>query len=188
MQISARALITAVHGLLFGGFFILALFGLVVELIRSTYSAPHSDLSERGRSLASLYLWATAILGWAAVFAGVYMVYPWYRAIPPLGTTDFAAFPQHLLLASTATSRWNRLGMEWKEHVAWVAPIATTMAAYVMVNQRSAMKGYRQIRTAILAFALVAFASAGTAALFGAMINKQAPVNGGREIHLMSEP
>jgi hypothetical protein len=107
---------------------------------------------------------------------------------PALGTTDFAAFPQHLLLASTATSRWNRLGMEWKEHVAWVAPIATTMAAYVMVNQRSAMKGYRQIRTAILVFALVAFASAGTAALFGAMINKQAPVNGGQEIHLMSEP
>jgi hypothetical protein len=107
---------------------------------------------------------------------------------PALGSTDFAAFPQHLLLASSATSGWHRLGMEWKEHVAWVAPIAMTMAAYAMINQRLALKAYPQIRGAILVFALVAFASAGTAALFGAMINKQAPVHGRRKIHLMSEP
>jgi len=188
MQINARALITGIHGLLFGGFFILALFGLVVELIRSAYTTPDSNLSERGRSLASFYLWATALLGWAAVFVGLYIVYPWYRAVPPLGTTDFAAFPQHLLLARSATSGWHRLGMEWKEHVSWVAPIAVTVAADVMINQRSAMKAYPQIRKAILVFALVAFASAGTAALFGAMISKNAPVNGGREIHLISQP
>jgi hypothetical protein len=188
MQISVRAFITAVHGLLFGVFFVLAVFGLVVELIRSTYAAPDSELNRQGRSLAAVYVWATAILGWAAVFVGTYIVYPWYRAVPPPGIADLASFPQSLLLASTATSGWHRLGMEWKEHVAWLAPIAVTMVAYVLTKQRSAIKAYPQIRKAVLAFALIAFASAVIAALFGAMINKHAPTKGGSEIHLLKEP
>jgi hypothetical protein len=188
MQISVRAFITAVHGLLFGGFFILAVFGLLVELIRSTYAAPDSELNRKGRSLAAVYLWGTVILGWAAVFVGTYIVYPWYRAVPPPGIADLASFPQRFLLASTATSGWHRLGMEWKEHVAWLAPIAVTMAAYVLTKQRSAIKAYPQIRKAVLAFALIAFASAVTAALFGSMINKHAPTKGGSEIHLLKEP
>lgn len=172
--------------MLFGGFFVLALFGVVVELIRSTYGAPDSDQSQRGRSLAVLYLWTTAILGWLAVFVGTYLVYPWYRVVPPMGTADLTEFPQRLLLASGTTSGWHRLGMEWKEHVAWIAPFVITMAAYVMISQRPAMKAYPQIRRAVLVFVLVAFVSAGTAALFGAMISKNAPVNGGPDIHLMS--
>jgi hypothetical protein len=188
MQMSARALITAVHGMLFGGFFSLAVFGILVELIRSSYAEPGSELTQRGRSVASVYLWITAALGWAAVLAGTYFVYPWYRAIPPPGIADLTAFPQALLLASSTTSGWHRLGMEWKEHVAWLAPIAITMFAYIATTQRSAMKAYPQIRRAVLIFALVAFASAGAAAFFGAMINKHAPVKGGREIHLLREP
>lgn len=188
MQISVRALVTVIHGLLFGGFFIMGAFALFVELMRSAYSTAPSELSPRGRSLANLFLWVTVALGWAAVFAGAYLVYPWYRAVPPVGTTDLTGFPQRLLLASSTTAGWHELGMEWKEHVAWLAPIAFTMIAYLFTKQRQAIKKHPQIREAILTFTLTGFAAAGIAGFFGAMINKHAPVKGGSEIHLLTEP
>lgn len=187
MQISARAFFTAIHGLLFGGFFLLTAFGVLVELTRSAYASQPSELTRPGRSLATFYLCVTAILGWAAVFAGTYIVYPWYRAIPPPGAA-LAGFPQSLLLASSTTSGWHRLGMEWKEHLAWFAPMLITMVAYVLIKERSAVARHPQVRRAVLTFALVAFASASVAAFFGAMISKHAPVKGGSEIHLLKEP
>jgi len=187
MQISVRAFVSAIHGLLFGGFFLLTAFGVLVELSRSINAAQPSELTGRGRSLATFYLCVTAILGWAAVFAGTYIVYPWYRAIPPAGAA-LTGFPQSLLLASSTTSGWHRLGMEWKEHLAWFAPMLITAVAYVMIKQRSAIAKHPQVRRAVLTFALVAFASAGIAAFFGAMINKHAPVKGGSEIHFLKEP
>ncbi|HKV24249.1 MAG TPA: hypothetical protein VJN93_06620 [Candidatus Acidoferrum sp.] len=187
MQVSPRALITAIHGLLFGGFFLLAVFGVVVELIRSAFASETSELTNSGRFLASLYLWMTAFLAWAAVALGTYFVYPLYRAVPPPGTTDLASFPQALLLASNTTSGWHRLAMEWKEHIAWLTPIAATMFAYVMTRQRLAMRAHAQVRKAVATFALVAFASAAIAAFFGAMINKHAPVDGKSQIQLLKE-
>jgi hypothetical protein len=187
MQFSVREFITAIHGLLFGGVFILGTFGVVVELIRSAYATEASKLTDSGRSLASFYLSITAALGWAAVLAGTYIVYPWYRAVPPAGTTNLTGFPKSLLLASSATSGWHNLGMEWKEYVAWLAPTAITMVAYIWTKQRPAMKRSPQVGKAVLVFALVAFAAAGAAGLFGAMINKKAPVKGGSEIHLLTE-
>jgi hypothetical protein len=187
MQISVREFITVIHGLLFGSFFILGIFGIVVELTRSAYATEPSKLTAVGRSFASLYLSITAVLGWAAVLAGTYIIYPWYRAVPPAGTTDLTEFPKSLLLASNTTSGWHSLGMEWKEYVAWLAPIAITMVAYVWTKQRAAIQKYPQVRKAVLVFALVAFAAAGAAGFFGAMINKHAPVKGGSEIHLLKE-
>ena len=188
MQISVRGMITAIHGILFGGFFLLAIFGVLIELLRSGFASQTSELTKSGRSLAALYLWTSAIIGWAAAVIGTYFVYPVYRAVPPPGTADLASFPQALLLASNTTSGWHRVGMEWKEHVGWLAPIAATMIAYVMTRQRSSMKAHAQVRKAILTFALIAFASSAIAAFFGAMINKHAPVEGGREIRLLKEP
>jgi hypothetical protein len=186
MEISQRALITALHGMLFGGFFLMAIFGLLVELCRSTWATQPTELTSGGRSLERLYLILMVSVGWAAVLLGAYVVYPWYRAIPPAGVTDLALYPQRFLLSSPATSGWHSIGMEWKEHVAWMAPIAITMAAWVLPNQRAAVRKYPQIRRAVLAFALVAFLAAGLASFLGAMIDKAAPVNGGSTIHLMA--
>jgi hypothetical protein len=187
MEISARALASELHGMLFGGFFLMALFGIIVELFRSSFVKQPSELTARGYSLKRLYLTVTVAMGWAAVLLGAYIVYPWYRAIPPVGVADLAGFPQRLLLASPGTSGWHKLGMEWKEHVGWLAPIAVTMIAYVMTKHRLAMKRYPQIRTAVLVFALVALVSGGIAGFFGAMIDNHAPVKGGATIHLVGE-
>lgn len=160
----------------------------MVELVRANFEVKSAELCGTGRLLASVYVWASAAIGWIAVLLGAYVVYPWYRVVPSTGTINLAAFPQRLLLASLTTSGWHSLGMEWKEHVAWLAPMAATMVAYVLSTQRLALKKHPQARNAVLVFAFAALASAGIAAFFGAMISKHAPVEGGSTVHLVGEP
>jgi hypothetical protein len=74
--------------------------------------------------------------------------------------------------------------MEWKEHVAWFAPISITMAAYVFIRYGREVASHRQLRAAVLGFVAASFVAAGIAGFFGAMINKFAPVQGGTAIHL----
>ncbi len=185
MEITLREVLTVLHGMGFGALFMLAFSGALAELYRM--SAPGSVARPGGQenALLRLYLAAMVILAWATVLSGAYLVYPWYRAIPPAGTTDLAEYPQRLLMASKLTSGWHSLGMEWKEHVAWFAPIAMTMVAYVFVKYGPALTRQRPIRTAVLAFAVVAFVATGVAGAFGAFLNKVAPVRGGQTIILM---
>ena len=95
---------TAVHGILFGAFFLLAIYGIIVELCRISYATQSSELTRRGDSLRRLYLLGTAGLGWVAVLLGAYAIYPWYRAHPPAGTAILALYPQALLKSSASTA------------------------------------------------------------------------------------
>ena len=187
MEITLRALITLIHGMLFGAFFLMAIYGLVVELHRSAYVEQPSKLTSRGYFLERLYLLSMVGLGWAAVLTGAYIIYPWYRAVPPAGVTDLALYPQYLLKLSATTAGWHNLGMEWKEHIAWIAPIVMTMVAYVLMKYRLSMREHPQVRQAVLVFALVAFGAAGLAGFLGAMLSKYAPVNGGLTIRLIGK-
>jgi hypothetical protein len=74
--------------------------------------------------------------------------------------------------------------MEWKEHVAWFAPISISMAAGIAVQYGRRLKANAQLRTAVLAFVVVSLISAGIAGVFGAMIDEKAPVEGGPMINL----
>ena len=139
MEITLRALITLIHGMLFGTFFLMAVYGLVVELRHAAYFQQPPKLTAQGYARERLYLIAMVGLGWAAVLTGAYLIYPWYRAVPPAGVTDLALYPRYLLKSSATTAGWHDLGMEWKEHVAWIAPIAMTMVAYVLTKYRLSM-------------------------------------------------
>jgi len=75
--------------------------------------------------------------------------------------------------------------MEWKEHVAWIAPMSSTMVAWVMMKHRTAWNANRVVRSTVLGFAVAAFLAAAIAGGWGAMINKNAPVEGGASIQLM---
>jgi uncharacterized membrane protein len=74
--------------------------------------------------------------------------------------------------------------MEWKEHIAWFVPISITVVAFVFIRYGRELKNHRQLRAAVLCFALVSFLAAGLAGFFGAMINKYAPVQGGHMMQL----
>jgi hypothetical protein len=185
MEISSRALLTEIHGMLFGFFFLLLVFGMVVELFRSSFSSTPSHLNANGVSLQRFYLVLTAILGWVAVLSGAYIVYPWYRAIPP-ASANLADYPQGLLKSNPTTIAWHSLGMEWKEHVAWFAAIAMTMAASVLMQYGQSICQHPQMRRAVNGFVVVAFFAAMVAGYFGAMLNKHAPVRD-RAIHPLTQ-
>ncbi len=132
MEMTSRSLWTLIHGMGFGALYLLACSGALVELYRR-YCTHNPELpTERDEKFLRVYLVCMAALAWLAVLTGAYIIYPWYRAVPPPGTTNLAAFPQRLLMASPTTSGWHSIGMEWKEHVAWIAPISITMAAAVV--------------------------------------------------------
>ena len=101
-----------------------------------------------------IYLTAMAVLAWLTVLTGAYIIYPWYRAVPPPGTANLAAFPQRLLMSNPSTSAWHSIGMEWKEHVAWLVPISITMAAAVFSQYRRSLRIHPELRAAVLRFCL----------------------------------
>jgi len=183
MEITTRALWTLVHGMGFGALYLLACSGALMELYR--VSAPANNLSERvSDRFLSGYLVVMALLAWATVLTGTYILYPWYRAAAPPGTLNLAAFPQLLLKSSPTTAGWHSLGMEWKEHVAWITPIAITMVAAVFIQYGRDLKNHPKLRTAVLTFTAASFLAAAVAGGFGAMLNKYAPVTGGNTIQL----
>jgi hypothetical protein len=184
MEITVRGLWTLIHGMGFGALYLLACSGALVELYRFTTSSPPTEAASGQERFLKVYFLAMVVLAWAAVLTGAYVIYPWYRAAPPPGTTDLAMFPQRLLMASSTTIGWHSLGMEWKEHVAWFAPISITMVAFVFIRYGRDLKNHRQLRAAVLSFAVASFVAAGIAGFFGAMINKYAPVQGGHAIEL----
>lgn len=184
MEITSRALWTMLHGMGFGALYLLACSGALVELYRLTRSPAPSQPSPGETRFLKIYLLTMTVLAWAAVLTGAYVIYPWYRATPPPGATDLVLFPQRLLMSSPTTIGWHSLGMEWKEHVAWFAPISITMVAAVFIRYGQELSNHKQLRAAVLGFAAASFLAAGIAGFFGAMINKAAPVQGGRTIEL----
>lgn len=66
--------------------------------------------------------------------------------------------------------------MEWKEHIAWIAPILLTGVAYVIMRYGLQLARDRQMKNAIIALFTAAFLVAGVAGLLGALITRAAPV------------
>jgi hypothetical protein len=186
MEITFRDLMTVLHGMGFGALFMLAFSGAIAEFYRMTAAGPATSANQKGQALLSLYLVGMVVLAWLTVFSGTYIVYPWYRAVAPAGTVDLSAFPRSMLTSSPTTSGWHSFGMEWKEHVSWLAPIGMTMVAYVYGKYRANMARQPALRKAVLVFAVAAFVATGAAGAFGAFLNKYAPIRGGQTIHLMN--
>jgi peptidoglycan/LPS O-acetylase OafA/YrhL len=116
-----------------------------------------------------------AIVAWLTVITGTWIVYPWYRAKPP-ADVDLRFFPRSYLLADSQRAGWHTFGMEWKEHVAWLAPIlATAVLSVIYVYGEELAKDSRMRRVLMVLFTL-AFLAAAVAGLFGALITKVAPI------------
>ena len=187
MEISTRALWTLIHGMLFGATYLLAFSGAVVALYQfMDPDNPRQPTPGQERFLR-LYLVVIVVIAWAAVLIGAYVIYPWYRTVPPPGTTDLSMYPQRLLLSRPSTSGWHSLGMEWKEHIAWFAAIAITMTAFVFLRYGRDLRNHRPLRMAVTTFMAASFLAAAVAGFFGAMINKCAPVQGGDTLQLSRE-
>lgn len=185
MELTTRSLWSIIHGMGFGGLYLLFCSGALVELWRRYAPSATAPITTRDERFLRLYLITMTVLAWVAVLTGAYVVYPWYRAVPAAGAIDLAGFPQRLLISSPHTAAWHSLGMEWKEHVAWLAPISITMAATVFLQYGRNLRLHPQLRNAVLTFTAASFLAAGIAGFFGAEIDDHAPVRGGATIHLV---
>ena len=185
MEITTRSLLTMIHGMGFGALYLMACSGALVELHRRYRSPLKPAIEIEDERFLGLYLTIMAVLAWLTVLTGAYVIYPWYRAVPPAGTVDLAGYPQRLLMSSPSTIAWHSIGMEWKEHVAWLVPISITMAAAVFARHGRNLKVQPELRAAVLAFVWISLFAAAIAGFFGAMLNKNAPVQGGATIHIV---
>lgn len=186
MELTSYSLWTMLHGMVFGALFLLAGSGALVAL-RGRYVGGGQEQVDSGSRFLRDYLGMMAVAAWAAVLSGAYIIYPWYRAKPPAGTTNLAGFPQRLLQSAATTAGWHSIGMEWKEHVAWLAPIAITMAWAVVKRYGTGLRAQRGLREAVLGFVALSMVAAGIAGFLGAMLNKTAPVTGGGRIVIEGE-
>ncbi len=167
---------TVLHGMLFGAAFLLAFSGGLAALYSLRSETTPALLKERLLQL-KCGLWAMAALAWATVFSGTFIVYPWYRASAPAGTTDLTAYPRNLLLANPARAGWHSFGMEWKEHVGWLVPIAATVVAFAVSYYGPSLARKPRERRVLLLFYLASFGTALVAGTLGAFINKMAPIH-----------
>jgi hypothetical protein len=176
MVMNAREIWTVIHGMVFGFIFLLGFSGALYAVYSMKSEWQTAEGLTRTVKNIKIYLWALAASVWAAVFTGTYIVYPWYRAVVPSGQADLTHFPKFLLLADPNTANWHNFGMEWKEHVAFLAPIAATVVAFVVSYYGPQLARKVGERRAVMIFFILAFATAGVAGLFGAFITKAAPV------------
>jgi hypothetical protein len=176
MEITFREWFGTIHGFVFGGAFLLAFSGVLLALYSLRPEWLTAESLKKHLAQLKTWVWGMAAVAWGAVLTGTYIVYPWYRATPPEGATDLSGFAKFLLLSSEATAKWHEFGMEWKEHVAWLAPIAATVVAYVVSVYGVKLVNEPKIRKALTWFFLAAFGAAIIAGGFGAFITKAAPI------------
>jgi hypothetical protein len=176
MELTNREFWTLVHGMILGALFLLAFAGGLAGF----YSLRPEWLTVAGirERILRLDIGTTvmAIVAWLTVITGTWIVYPWYRAQPPEGTTDLTRYPRSYLLADSSREEWHHFGMEWKEHVAWIAPMLATVVAFGAIYYGKRLAYEPAIRKLLMWIFIAAFATAGIAGLFGALITKVAPV------------
>ncbi|MBW8060507.1 MAG: hypothetical protein FVQ78_09355 [Solirubrobacterales bacterium] len=169
MDLATREFWALIHGLVLGGGFLLAfaggfagLYSLKPGLVTGT------GIAERTRRLV-VGTTAMATIAWVTVITGTWIVYPWYREDTPTS-------PRSELLANPDTAEWHKFGMEWKEHVAWIAPMLATAAAFVVLYYRTDLIKNQTARKIALGLFVAAFAVAVIAGILGALITKKASV------------
>lgn len=120
--------------------------------------------------------WLIAVIAaWLSVLTGTYIVYPWYRAAPSVGAA-LTPVPRSSLLADPRRAVWHTFGMEWKEHVAWMAVMVITAVAFVVVSSGPRLAADAKLRQALLVLFTIAVVTAGVAGLAGAFITQIAPI------------
>lgn len=175
MSLANREFWTLVHGGILGALFFLAFAGGLAGLysLRAEL-ATASGLKERLLRVKA-GTWLMAIVAWLIVVTGTYIVYPWYRAPAPEGA-DLSLYPRSFLKADPALTNLHTFGMEWKEHIAWFAPILATVVAYLVVRYAPELAKNSQLRRIVIVLFVISFVAAGIAGVFGALIANAAPI------------
>ena len=188
MELSNRETWGLIHGLLLGSFFLLAFAGGLAELygLRARWETAEGIAGSVQR--LTVGFWAMAVAAWLTVITGTWIVYPWYRE--SLAGDEFAGCegaqipipgdcsPRDFLNSNVSgdTETWHHFGMEWKEHVAWLAPMFATTAAFIVAYYGIKLARQGRVRRLAITLFVLAFCVAAVAGVLGALITKVAPV------------
>lgn len=175
MSLTLRDTWGVIHGMGLGAVFLLAFAGGLARLWSLRPDLVTAEGVKERLSRLRVGTWLMAVVAWLTVLSGTYVVYPWYRAKPPEGA-DLTLCPRSLLLSDPSTAGWHKFGMEWKEHVAWIAPILATAVAYIVTRYGPQLVNHSRLRRVLMWLFTTSFAAAAVAGLFGAFITKVAPV------------
>ena len=175
MHLTDREIWALIHGIGLGAVYLLAFAGGWTWLRSYAPELATAKGLEVRHARMVPRVWLLAAVCWLTCLTGLFVVYPWYRSIPPVGA-NLQAYPQASLARSPETAGWHTFGMEWKEHVAWLAPILSTMVAAVATMYGPGLARNHQLRRALMLFHVLAFVAAAVAGLFGALITKAAGV------------
>jgi hypothetical protein len=183
MELTSRETWAVIHGLVLGALFLLAFGGALAGL----WSFRPGLITTKGIQERVMRLkvgfGAMAVVAWGTVITGTWIVYPWYRAkldkCAGLELPSSACSPRNFLLANVngETAKWHEFGMEWKEHIAWAAPLLATSAFLLVLYYGPRIIARPWLRTAIIVMLVGAFGAAAIAGVFGAFINKVAPIS-----------
>ena len=187
MEMSEREIWTVIHGMGLGAIYLLAFGGALAGMwsFRPGFLTV-AAIRERMRRLYVGFA-AMCVTAWATVITGTFIVYPWYRAklagaafekCADLGLPSAQCSPRDFLLSNVSgeTEMWHEFGMEWKEHVAWLAPLLATSAFLLVLVYGARLITRPRLRNAVLILLVASFAAAVIAGAFGAFINKVAPI------------
>jgi peptidoglycan/LPS O-acetylase OafA/YrhL len=155
--------------MVFGALFLLAFAGGFAELLSLKPGLVTVEGVKDRLQRIKLGTWTMAAVAWLTVIIGTWVPYQPYRAKTPDS-------PKSILLSSPLTRGWHEFGMEWKEHIAWIAPILATVVAYLVYYYGSRLVKEEKARRIAMIMFTVAFMVAAVAGLFGALITKAAPV------------
>jgi hypothetical protein len=169
VELSTREFWALIHGIVLGGLFLVAFSGGLAGL----YSLRPALVTEAGvaERMRRLIAGTTgmAALTWLTVIVGTWVVYPWYRE-------DVPTSPRSRLLANSDTKDWHEFAFEWKEHVAWLAPLLATGAAFIVLYYRHDLIRNQLARRIAMGLFIAAFVIAAIAGILGALVTKKAPI------------
>lgn len=175
MLFSERSIWTMLHGIGFGGGAMLALIAVLAAVYLLGREATHVPSVREARFVTQLTSLAASLI-WLTTLVGTYAVFPLYRAAPPEGVTDLAAYPRTLILSAPETAWLHSFAMESKEHVPWIAAMLVTAVAHVSWRYGRKVIVDSRLRRASVALLAVAFLLVSYVSLLGVFVNKVAPV------------
>ena len=169
VEFTYRGWWTTFHGVVLGGLFTLALVIVLWELVQLREEDITDDGAAARLRLLRRALILTALVAWATVVVGTWVVDPWFHL-------HQATSPLELLEARPRLAFWQDLVMEWKERISWTSALAASAAAFMGAYYGDELRWNRRVRIGVVSLFVFALGAALAAGAMGMLLTKIAPV------------
>jgi hypothetical protein len=159
---------TVLHGFVLGLVFLVAFGGGVMKLGTLGHSWTPPEFAGVLRRL-KIYVWIVAVSTWLMVITGTYISYVPYRAPGP-------ASPKSKVLAAADLAWLHNFAMEWKEHIAWAAPLLATAVVFIVTCYGADLARRNDLRRAAMMFFVLSFVASVIGSVLGFLIYKAVPI------------